>query len=157
MRLNSSRRLTATKAITANSRAIIPALLQDIVKALKPYGFIIANKAGSLPSMSSQINETGCLLVTNIQDAFNGFGSTTSAKQIAFNMKNRLEAIISKHIPEADIDEYMYMDINKQTNVYYISYYSDEGWIVELNLRDIDIHDGEYNIGVLAAVYIALE
>ena len=157
MRLNSSKRLTATKAITANSRAIIPALLQDIVKALKPYGFIVANKANSLPSMSSQVNENGLLLVTDVKDAFNGFGSTINAKQIAFSMKNRLEAIISKQIPEADIDEYMYMDINKQTDTYYITYYSDDGWIVELNLRNIDIHDGEYNLGVLATVYIALE
>ena len=156
MRLNSSKRLTATKAVTASS-AIILALLQDIVKALKPYGFIVANKANSLPNMSSQVNENGLLLVTDVKDAFNGFGSTINAKQIAFSMKNRLEAIISKHIPEANIDEYMYMDINKQTGVYYISYYSDEGWIVELNLRNIDLHDGEYNIGVLATVYIALE
>ena len=156
MRLNSSKRLTATKAVTASS-AIILALLQDIVKALKPYGFIVANKANSLPSMSSQVNENGLLLVTDVKDAFNGFGSTINAKQIAFSMKNRLEAIISKHIPEANIDEYMYMDINKQTGVYYITYYSDDGWIVELNLRNIDIHDGEYNIGVLATVYTALE
>lgn len=157
MRLNSSKRLTATKSITANSRTIILALLQDIVKALKPYGFIVANKANSLLSMSSQVNENGLLLVTDVKDAFNGFGSTINAKQIAFSMKNRLEAIISKHISEANIDEYMYMDINKQTGVYYITYYSDDGWIVELNLRNIDIHDGEYNIGVLATVYIALE
>lgn len=156
MRLNSSKRLTATKTVTASS-AIISALLQDIVKALKPYGFIVASKANSLPSMGSQVNENGLLLVTDVKDAFNGFGSTINAKQIAFSMKNRLEAIISKQIPEADIDEYMYMDINKQTDTYYITYYSDDGWIVELNLRNIDIHDGEYNLGVLATVYIALE
>lgn len=157
MRLNSSKRLIAVKTVTANSSVIISALFQDIIKALKPYGFIVANKTNSLPSISSQVNENGLLLVTDVKDAFNGFGSTINAKQIAFSMKNRLEAIISKHIPEANIDEYMYMDINKQTGVYYITYYSDEGWIVELNLRNIDLHDSEYNIGVLATVYIALE